>query len=303
MSAAHIVVRGTAGGGRRYLIRYRLGGRGHRLRHAGSFRTRREAQARRDLVAGELAAGRDPKAALVQLAGAAPPARTLSQWTQPYLDSRVDWSQNTAASARFCLNRVNETLGHRDPHTITPRDIQQLVGQLSVDLKPATVRRYLAMLRPLLDYTGLEPNPARDRTVKLPPTIKEELKPPTGGEFLAILQATPAGLRLPLVVLEQTAIRVGELETLTWDNLDATSQRIRITSRNAKTRKPRWVDVPEWLHPEIEQTRPPADSPNGKLVFPGLTRAALGRAMRNACQQAGTPHYHPHDLRHRRLSL
>ena len=304
MSAAHIIVRDTARSGRRYLVRYRLGGRGHRLRHAGSFHTKRDAQTRRDMVAGELAAGRDPKTALEQLAeGTAAPGRTLSQWTQQYLDSRHDWAQSTAASARFCLNRVNETLGHRDPHTVTPADIQQLVGELSANLKPATVRRYLDMLRPLLDFTGVEPNPARDRTVKLPAAVRAPIEPPTGREFLAILDAAPARWRLPLVVLEQTGIRIGELASLTWGNVDTTHRRIRITGQNAKTRQTRWVDVPEWLLQEIEQTCPPGDRAPDRKVFPGLSKAALWRAMRDACQQAGIPHYHPHDLRHRRLSL
>ena len=107
--------------------------------------------------------------------------------------SRSAWRALSAAGARFSLKRVNETLGHRDLATITPADIQKLVGELSTDLKPATVRRYLAMLRSLLDYTGLEPSPARDRTVKLPPLVKEELKPPAAQEFLAILDAHRPG--------------------------------------------------------------------------------------------------------------
>ena len=181
MGSAYIVRRRLGSGGVRYQVRYRLGGRAYPVCYAGSFPTRKEARTRRDLVAGEIAAGRDPRLALERLHGRGRNTRTLSQWTESYLESRHDWAEATQASARFCLKRVNETLGHRDPHTITPHDIQKLVGQLSADLRPATVSRYLAMLRPLLDYTGADPNPARDRTVKLPPTTKEELKPPTSG--------------------------------------------------------------------------------------------------------------------------
>ena len=46
--------------GPRYVVRYRLGGRAYPLVHGGSFKTLKEAKARRDLVAGELAAGRNP---------------------------------------------------------------------------------------------------------------------------------------------------------------------------------------------------------------------------------------------------
>ncbi|MCY4087500.1 MAG: site-specific integrase [Actinomycetia bacterium] len=298
MGSAYIARRKLSSGGVRYQVRYRLGGRAHRSRHAGSFPTRKDARTRRDLVA-----GRDPRRDLERLHGQAGNTRTLSQWTESYLESRRDWAEATQASARFCLNKVNETLGHRDPQTLTPHDIQHLVGQLTENLKPATVSRYLAMLRPLLDYTGVDPNPARDRTVKLPPATREELKPPTASEFLTILHNTPPRLRLPLIVLEQTGIRVGELTSLTWGNIDTENQRIRITSQHAKTRRPRWVNIPEWLLHEIETTRPTEGRIEGRGVFPGLTPDAIRRAMRNACQHAGTPHYHPHDLRHRRISL
>jgi len=44
-----------------------LGGRAYPIVHAGSFRTLKEAKTRRDLVAGELAAGRNPAEALQAL--------------------------------------------------------------------------------------------------------------------------------------------------------------------------------------------------------------------------------------------
>jgi hypothetical protein len=47
-----------------FQVRYRRGGRAYPLVHAGCFPTLKEARLRRDLVAGELAAGRDPAMAL-----------------------------------------------------------------------------------------------------------------------------------------------------------------------------------------------------------------------------------------------
>jgi integrase len=40
-----------------------------------------------------------------------------------------------------------------------------------------------------------------------------------------------------------------------------------------------------------------------RLVFPGFTPDVPKNVMARACVAAGIPHYHPHDLRHRRLSL
>ena len=61
MPSASITPRKTKRGGRPYAVRLRLGGRAYPVEHGGSFPTMREARIRRDLIAGELAAGRNPK--------------------------------------------------------------------------------------------------------------------------------------------------------------------------------------------------------------------------------------------------
>jgi hypothetical protein len=61
MASLMIVTRKTKGGDARYAVRYRLGGRAYPVVHAGSFKTLREAKARRDFVAGELSARAQPR--------------------------------------------------------------------------------------------------------------------------------------------------------------------------------------------------------------------------------------------------
>src|SRR5205809_4276099 len=80
--------------GARYVVRYRLGGRAYPLVHGGSFRTLREARARRDLVAGELAAGRNP-ADLLRAVTEKPIVRTFEQIAEAYRSSRVDIGDET----------------------------------------------------------------------------------------------------------------------------------------------------------------------------------------------------------------
>jgi hypothetical protein len=58
MASLTITTRQTASGPR-YVVRYRLGGRAYPIVHGGSFRTLKEAKARRDFIGGELAAGRN----------------------------------------------------------------------------------------------------------------------------------------------------------------------------------------------------------------------------------------------------
>jgi hypothetical protein len=58
------VTRRKTRSGPRYVVRYRLGGRAYPLVHGGSFKTQKEARARRDYIAGELSAGRNPQEGL-----------------------------------------------------------------------------------------------------------------------------------------------------------------------------------------------------------------------------------------------
>lgn len=38
-------------------------------------------------------------------------------------------------------------------------------------------------------------------------------------------------------------------------------------------------------------------------MFQGITEASAYQAMSRACDNAKVPHYHPHDLRHRRITI
>jgi integrase len=53
----------------------------------------------------------------------------------------------------------------------------------------------------------------------------------------------------------------------------------------------------------IEETCPLEDRTPERRVFPGITEATLYQAMTRACRNAKVPHYHPHDLRARRITI
>jgi hypothetical protein len=59
-------------------------------------------------------------------------------------------------------------LGERDPARITSTEAAEWVAALAGSYRPGNVQLYLIAFRLLLDYVGLEENPARDPRVKLP---------------------------------------------------------------------------------------------------------------------------------------
>ena len=106
-----------------------------------------------------------------------------------------------------------------------------------------------------------------------------------------------------LVVIEQGALRLGEAVNVRWGDVDAAGLRLRLPKSATKRDRARWVYLPAWLMDAIEATCPLEDRVPERRVFPGITEATGYQAMTRACRNAKIPHYHPHDLRHRRISI
>jgi len=303
MSPSAYIIARTTKTGRRYHVRYRLGGRGAKLIHAGAFPTKQAADERRRFCISEIAAGRDPLTTLRQTAATQRvQARTLAQWGDLFRQSRVDVDTETARGYTTHLNRLG-SLTNLDPHTLTWQDVQAWIAEQASTLAPGSISRYLTTIKQVIDFAGVDPSPARDKRVKLPRDERDEITPPTAVDYLLILDKLARKNRLPLVVIEQTAIRVGSVVTLTWGDVDTTGNRFRLRARNTKTDRAMWVQVPDWLMQLVDLLLPAEDRQPDRRVFPDVTETSIRSALTAACRTAGTAHYHPHDFRHRRLSL
>jgi integrase len=75
------------------------------------------------------------------------------------------------------------------------------------------------------------------------------------------------------------------------------------TGPTSKRDRARWVYVPQWLMDAIEDTCPLEDRTAQRRVFQGITEATAYQAMTRTCKNAKVPHYHPHDLRHHRITI
>lgn len=282
------------------MVRYRLGGRSYPVEHGGSFPTMREARARRDLLAGEIAAGRNPRILLDQLRAAPRVAKTFRTWANEYRESRIDLAPETRRGIQVRVAPMLVNFGDVDPNRITPSMVVELVAAL--DLKASSMRRYIDTLRAVLDYAGVDPNPARDPRVRLPKEERVEVEPPSDAQVEAIIRHSPAKWRLTLRTLAGTGMRVGELHALEWRDVDEAGSRFRV--RGGKTRAARrWVAAPPELMAEIAAATPPDDRTAERRVIPGATPSTIKNIMRRACQSAGIALYSPHDLRHRYASV
>lgn len=300
MASAWITTRSTAGGRSRFRVMFRLGGRESMPRYAGSFVTKREALARKAWVLGELAALRIPDVRLVDELLTSP---TLAEMAERWQASRVDVAAGTLQTYRVALGRVLPRLGDRSIDEVDAQTVADLVAQLhELGLKKQTIRKTVSVLAMVLDHAHVQPNPARDRlTVKLPREERRHVQPPTAEHIESVVRLLPRRYRLPTLVLDATGMRIGELEALTWGDVDEPRARWRIAT--SKTGRPRWVGPPPVLLTAVLNLCPRDDRHPDRRLFEQVTSERLRTALPRACTAAGVPAFSPHDLRHRRVSL
>jgi len=276
-----------------------VGGRESSTRYAGVFRTMREAKLRRDYVAGELAALRMPDLSFEPTGSAV----TIRQAADRWQASRIDVAQGTAQTYRVALGRILPRMGETSAEKIDAQTVADLVAELhKAGLKKQTIRKTVGTLAMVLDHLGIQPNPARDRlTVKMPREERRLVEPPTAEHVEAVVRLLPHRYRLPALVLDATGMRVGELEALTWGDLDEPRGRWRIST--SKTGRPRWIEPAAVLYAAVQELVPRDDRHADRRVFDYMTSERLRTALTRACTAAGVPAFSPHDLRHRRVSL
>lgn len=302
MASSWILRRPTKAGDKRFRVEYRVGGRESATRYGGSFKTKREALARKQWLDGELAARRVPD--LSSLKARVAKAPTVAEAAERWRASRLDAADNTKLQHRSAVRAMFPLIGTRPVDSLSPTDIAELVAKLSETRKRETVRKTLLALAMVLDHAGISPNPARDKVaIRLPREEKEEIAPPTAEHVFAVHGVLPERYRLPLVVLDATGMRLGELEGLSWGDVDEPRWRWRVSQAVSKTSRARWVQVPPVVFEAVLALCPREDRVPQRRVFQGFGGDRFRTAVTRACVAAGVPAFSPHDLRHRRISL
>jgi integrase len=298
--------------GTSYRVLYRTGGRESKARYLASFPNEREAKdcaawARTELLSrrgsvvdlGELWRMQDEATAITF-------ARKADEWRR----DRSDVADATSTVHRVALARATRSKFGSIPYDrITTEDGSQLVAELvEKGYKRETIRKTIKYAAAVLEDAGIFPNPLRSKKIRLPYEELEEINPPTSGHVEAVFRLLAKPYRLPLLWLDWSGARVTSIDNITIGDYDERDRRIRLRASTTKTRAALWVELPDVLADAIEATLPPREDRDLEApLFPrtsdGLLSDALRTAINRACKAAGVPHFHPHDLRHRRISL
>lgn len=206
---------------------------------------------------------------------------------------------------------------------VTPSRILELREHLSVDLAPATVNRYLALLRTVLNHavTGgyLQVSPVRrfSRGSYLLAESRPKRSPPLASNaeaarlLGAIRKGWPEWYGLFAFLLFSGARR-GEAAGLRWEDVDLARRLVTIRrsyTAPTKSGKARTVPISTELAAILVEHRARSRW-TGDLVFPHPASGAMlspdlkiGVMLDDACMTVGIRRMRVHDLRHSHASL
>lgn len=263
-------------------MKYRLHGRYGKIEHAGAFTSMREARLRQQKVREWIADARDPRA---ELARFLTPGMTVREAGDAWVRSRRSIAERTRQEYERRVAKLGADLDV-DVDRLTVGDVNGWVDRQK--LAASTIAEYVTTLRAILDYAGVDPNPARDRRVELPRRDRAPLVVPPAGDVLAALAHTTRRFRPVLVLIEQTGMRASEACAVRPDKIDTAGRRILVPV--SKNGQPRWAPAAPWL---VDILEPP--------WF--VNRQTVHNALKAGGVAAGVKPFGPHMLRHRRGSL
>jgi integrase len=303
MASVWIRTRATKAGDSRYLVEFRPGGREEKVRFAGSFKTKRLARIRAAWIEAELSAGSLPE---LKLTATEPePVLLFKQAAGAWRAARIDVAASTREQHRIQLDKLLPLIGERPVDELQAADFITVVTKLHEQgVARETIRKTLGAGAMVLDHAGRDPNPARDRSIKLPRSEPEQINPPSAADVEKVFARVPAEHRLALLWLDWSGARVSSVDLTLVGDYDESRQRVRLRASTTKTRRALWVELHPVLAEAIEATLPHRRfRDHESRLFAGSGADALRTAIAKACKAEGIPLWSPHDLRHRRISL
>jgi len=237
------------------------------------------------------------------------------------IDRRLGKGESCRSVARWL-----EELGHAGNHrSLSLHKQHHLNGRADTGEKrlkaDATVNRHLAMLQGLFswaidrDLCAVNPVQRFKRTARKKRLLVEDnerarvLKP---DELLAILLHLPSKYHLPVLIALGTGLRLSEMLSLRWKDVDFDGGWIMVgenagrgrkdPGRRTKSKRDRRVPLDKDL-PDLFRALPSYGE--SELVFPAIRKdgpmgrhGGLTQAFRKAIKAAGVEDFSWHDLRH-----
>ncbi len=220
-----------------------------------------------------------------------------------WIDAAARWSRETTHKAEHqqdCgkLRWLAKYLGNYYLDEITRDVLERVIEARSINSKPSTVNRYLALIRAILhmardEWEWIERVP-RFRLLKEQNRRVRWLKPV---EVARLLQELPPHLRAMAIFSLATGLRQSNVTLLRWDQVDLKRRMAWIWADQAKARTAIAVPLTDDAMAVLEAQR----CQHAEYVFPyrgrPVTRTST-KAWKAALKRAGIENFRWHDLRH-----
>jgi integrase len=250
--------------------------------------------------------------------------QTFQEYAEMWLSLPHDRKETTQQNYERCLqNHIYPQIGNMKVDRISRKNLKLMFDKLSIKgLDPSSCRTIRIPLNSVLDHAVdselIEVNPLnkikfknKKMTYKVDPLTEEEASTLLD-EMLAYRDGA---LYPPVICLLRTGMRIGELQALTWADVDFETRLIDITKTwwrgkitSTKSSKGRRVDMSQQLAEVLRdlkqnQWKKYAGKNVPQWVFAGpngnvLCLPVLRKTLNQCLEAVGLRHIRIHDLRH-----
>lgn len=271
----------------------------HRQVHLGSFKTKTEAGLRREWAEREIAAGRVPDPKMI---GRVEQPRLVRDVFAEFLEAyRADTADSSVRSLRQRAVPVLEATGHLSVSDVTPAVVQALIlSELDAGRANRTVRGRIGVLRQILRFAGVTPNPCDADVIRRPRNTGKRITVPTPDEEAAVLPLLRADHRAVVEWIRVTGMRISEAVALSWGDVHPDLDAVEVTKSKTKAGM-RWIVSEPDAHFDMP-TRPEGVH-DWQRVFPVTSGGAVQAGLGEACETAKIRRLGPHAWRHLHASI
>lgn len=271
----------------------------HRQVHLGSFKTKTEADLRKQWAERELAAGSVPDVASI---GRVDAPRLVRDVFADFLEAyRADTTEASVRSLRERSVAVLDHVGDLDVASVTPSVVQALIlAELDAGKANRTVRGRVSVLRQVLRFAGVTPNPCDADVIRRPPNRGKRITVPTPDEERVVLDLLREDHREVVEWIRVTGMRISEAVALAWKDVHPDQDAVYVAESKTEAGV-RWI-VNEPDAPFVLPVRPDGVE-DWQRVFRVTSGGAVQQGLANACEAAGVRRLGPHAFRHLHASI
>jgi integrase len=229
--------------------------------------------------------------------------KTFREMMEKYLEEHVPKLRSQRSFRGYAENLISH-LGVYTLTEITPKVVNEYKEKRRRDgLKPASINRELATMKKAFNLAIREWEWVKDNPVSMVSMEEENNKRDrwlTPEEEVGLLDVCPAWLKELVTFALNTGMRLGEILSLEWKDVDLF--RKTVTVSKSKNKEPRTIPINETVF-EMLKNKAKVKSIKTNLLFytDAHTRfniTTVDHAFQKALKKAGIENFRFHDLRH-----